>query len=197
MENNNEEISVKDFRISAFDLWDSDWLLLTSGNFLKGKYNAMTVAWGGFGNMWNLPMALVVVRPTRFTYEFINDYPTFSLCGFPRKYRKALNLLGTKSGRDGDKIGEAGLTPVLSQKIDAPTYLQANLSVECKKIYFQDFDPENFLDDRIEKHYQLKDYHRMIIGEILYITGDKKLFERKQTDKQKIHGLKLLVQQDY
>ena len=179
MKNNNEEIPIEDFRINAFDLWNSDWLLLTSGNFREGKYNAMTIAWGGFGNMWNLPMAMVVVRPTRFTYEFINAYPTFSICGFTHDYRKALNLLGTKSGRDGDKIGEAGLTPVPSQRVDAPTYSQANLSVECKKMYFQDFDPENFLDDQIEKYYQLKDYHRMIIGEILHISGDRTLFRRE------------------
>jgi len=179
VKNNILEIPVKEFRIDAFDLWDSNWLLLTSGNLREGKFNAMTVAWGGFGNMWNLPMALVVVRPSRYTYEFINSYPTFSLCGFTDEYRDALNILGTKSGRDGDKISQAGLTPIPSKIIGAPIFSQANLSIECKKIYFQDFDPEKFLDDRIEKHYHSEDYHRMVIGEILNITGDIKLFKIK------------------
>jgi len=167
------EIPIRKLKISAFDLWDTDWLLLTSGDFIKSSYNAMTVAWGSIGNMWNLPIAMVVVRPTRYTYGFINTYPTFSLCGFPKEYRSALNLLGTKSGRDGDKISEAGLTQTASEKIDAPTYKEADLSIECRKIYFHDFNPKQFLDDRIEKHYASKDYHRMIFGEILMVNGNE------------------------
>ena len=168
-----QEIPIKKLKISPFDLWDNDWLLLTSGDFSKGSYNAMTVAWGSIGNMWNLPIAMVVVRPSRHTYGFINTYPTFTLCGFSKKYRKALNLLGTKSGRDCDKISEAGLTPTVSEKVGAPTYKEANLSIACKKIYFHDFNPGQFLDNRIEKHYASKDYHRMIFGEILMVKGNE------------------------
>ncbi len=171
-----EEIPIKKLKISAFSLWHTDWLLLTSGDFKKGSFNAMTVAWGSIGNMWNIPIAMVVIRPTRFTYGFINSFPTFSLCSFPKEYRRALNLLGTKSGRDGDKISEAGLTPNASEKIGAPTYKEANLSIECKKIYFHDFNPKQFLDERIEKHYKLKDYHRMIFGEILMVKGNAVLY---------------------
>ncbi len=172
MQQTLQEIPIKKLKISPFNLWESDWLLLTSGDFTRGSYNAMTVAWGSIGNMWNLPIAMVVVRPTRYTYGFINTYPTFTLCGFPKKYRKALNLLGTKSGRDGDKINEAGLTPIASEKVDAPIYKEVNLSIECRKIYFHDFNPRQFLDERIEKHYALKDYHRMIFGEILMVKGN-------------------------
>ena len=172
MQQSLQEIPINKLKISAFELWDKNWLLLTSGDFIKERYNTMTVAWGSIGNMWNLPIAMVVVRPTRFTYGFINSFQTFSLCGFPEQYRKALNLLGTKSGRDGDKIGEAKLTPIASEKIDAPIFEEADLVIECRKIYFQDFDPNHFLDERIEKQYPLKDYHRMVLGEILFIKGN-------------------------
>lgn len=174
-----QEIAIRKIKISPFTLWDTDWFLLTSGDFSKGSYNAMTVAWGSIGNMWNLPIAMVVVRPTRYTYGFINSYPTFSLCGFPKKYRKALNLLGTKSGRDGDKIGEAGLTPIASEIIGAPIYKEADLSIECRKIYYHDFNPSQFLDERIEKHYKLKDYHRMIFGEIVKVKGSTDKYLRE------------------
>jgi len=174
-----QEIPIRKMKISPFTIWDKNWFLLTSGDFAKGSYNAMTVAWGSIGNMWNLPIAMVVVRPTRYTYRFINTYPTFTLCGFPKEYRKALNLLGTKSGRDGDKISEAGITPIASEKTDAPVYEEADLSIECKKIYFHDFNPKQFLDKRIEKQYALKDYHRMVFGEILMVKGntDKYFYE--------------------
>jgi len=167
-----QEIPIGKLKVSPFTLWDTNWFLLTSGDFKKGSYNAMTVAWGSIGNMWSLPIAMVVVRPTRYTYGFINTYQTFTLCVFQEKYRKALNLLGTKSGRDGDKINEAGLTPTESDRVDAPTYKEADLSIECKKIYFNDFNPKHFLDERIEKRYALKDYHRMVFGEILMVKGN-------------------------
>jgi flavin reductase (DIM6/NTAB) family NADH-FMN oxidoreductase RutF len=164
-------IPIRDLKIKAFNLWDKDWLLLTSGDYSKGKYNAMTVAWGSIGNMWNLPFAMVVVRPTRYTFEFMNAYPSFTLCGFSEEYRKALNLLGSKSGRDSDKISESSLTAKKAEMVSTPVFEEAELAIECKKIYIEDFNPAHFMDDRIEKNYPKKDYHRMIFGEILTVRG--------------------------
>jgi hypothetical protein len=45
------------------------------------------------------------------------------------------------------------------------------LIIECKKIYWDDFKPENFLDGSIEENYPQKDYHRFFFGEITEITG--------------------------
>lgn len=173
MQNKIGEIAIKNFSLQAFNSWYTNWFLLTSGDFKKGSFNAMTVAWGGFGNMWSMPMALVVVRPSRYTFEFINQYPTFTLCGFPEKYQSVLNMLGTKSGRDGDKIGESGLTPIAARVVDAPIYEQAELAVECGKMYWDDFNPDHFIHPDIEKRYLNGDYHRLVIGEILSISGDK------------------------
>jgi flavin reductase (DIM6/NTAB) family NADH-FMN oxidoreductase RutF len=165
------DIPIRNLKIKAFDLWDRDWLLLTSGEFSTGKYNSMTVAWGSVGNMWNLPFVMVVVRPSRYTYEFMNASSDFTLCGFSEEYRKALNLLGTKSGRDGDKIMESGLTAIKAEKVSAPVFKEADLLIECNKIYFQDYDPTHFIDTRIDKNYADKDYHRMIFGEIAAVRG--------------------------
>lgn len=133
----------------------------------------MTVGWGSIGYMWRRPFVQVVVRPVRYTYEFIEKYNTFSLCAFPGKYQAALQLLGTKSGRDGDKIAEAGLHPVPSTRIAAPGFAEASLIIECLKIYWDDVDPRHFLDPEIDKHYPRKDYHRIYYGEILAIFGEQ------------------------
>jgi flavin reductase (DIM6/NTAB) family NADH-FMN oxidoreductase RutF len=101
----------------------------------------------------------------------MNKYDTFTLSAFDRKYKKDLNLLGTKSGRDGDKIGETGLTVSPSIKVAAPSFEEAVLVLECKKIYWEDFNPEKFLDPSIEEKYPEKDYHRMYFGEIIMIRG--------------------------
>lgn len=129
----------------------------------------MTVAWGSLGAMWNKPFVQVVVRPVRYTYEFMERYDTFTLCAFPEAYRKALSLLGSKSGRDSDKIAESGLTPIPSTKVTAPGFAEADLIVECRKIYWDDFDPAHFLLPEIAQNYPQKDYHRVYFGEIVAI----------------------------
>ena len=170
------EIPVDQFNTKIFKLWDKDWLVLTSGDFNENQFNAMTVAWGSFGIMWNKPFVMVVVRPTRHTFKFIIQYDTFSLCAFPEDYRKSLNILGTQSGKDTDKIKTAGLTVLPLDEIKAPGYAEAELTLQCKRIYWQDLDPSKFLDTSIENHYEKKDYHRMIFGEVVGIRGDTKKY---------------------
>lgn len=168
-----KSIPTKDFSIKINELWDKQWFLLTSGDFEKQHFNTMTVSWGYFGIMWNKPIAVVVVRPTRFTYEFIEKYDTFTLSTFNKSYKKDLNILGSKSGRDGDKIAETKLTVIPSSIVSAPTFKEAELIVECRKIYSDDFKPENFLDKSFLKNYPKEDYHRMYFGEVLHISGEK------------------------
>ena len=158
--------------VRPYHLWLRQWLLLASGDFAAGRFNAMTVAWGSVGVMWDKPFVQVVVRPVRYTYEFMERYATFTLCAFPEAYRKALNLLGTKSGRDGDKIAEAGLTPIAATQVAAPAFAEASLILECRKMYWDDLDPAHFLAPEIERNYPQKDYHRVYFGEIAAILGD-------------------------
>lgn len=174
-----QQIKPTQFLTQINELWLNKWFLLTSGDYEKQHYNTMTVAWGYFGIMWSKPMAAVVVRPTRFTYAFMEKYETFTLTAFDKRFKKDLNLLGTKSGRDGDKIAETGLTVVHSGVVLAPAFKEAELIIECKKAYWDDFKPENFLDPDIEKKYPEKDYHRMYFGEILHILGDAKYASAK------------------
>lgn len=163
-------ILPKDLAMHPVHLWLDQWLLLTSGD--SHTHNTMTVAWGSIGGMWQKPFVQVVVRPTRHTYKFIEKYPTFTLCAFPDKHKKALSLLGTKSGRDGNKIQESGLTLMKSSIVDAPCFKEAELILECKKIYWQDMNPHNFLENEIHKNYPAKDYHRIYFGEIVHVSAD-------------------------
>lgn len=165
-------IPFDEFAIRAHHLWTEQWLVLTSGDFAAGHFNAMTVGWGSLGVMWGKPFAQVVVRPVRYTYEFMERYDTFTLCAFSRAYRPKLELLGSRSGRDGDKIAAAGLTPIASTRVAAPGYAEAELILECRKIYWHDFDPTHFLDPEIERNYPQKDYHRAYFGEIVAIWGE-------------------------
>jgi flavin reductase (DIM6/NTAB) family NADH-FMN oxidoreductase RutF len=164
-------IAIENFTTQGYRFFEIDWLLLSSGDFSAGKYNAMTISWGSLGVMWNRPFAQVVVRPQRYTFEFMERYDTFTLSAFPRQYHQALSLLGTKSGRDGDKISKAGLTAVASTCVAAPAYAEASVVLECRKIYWQDYDPAHFLDPSIARNYPAQDYHRVYYGEILAVVG--------------------------
>ncbi len=169
-----KSIKFENFNIDIFNLWKNQWFLLTSGNFKKNDFNTMTVAWGSFGIMWNKPFAQIVVRPTRFTYNFTEKFNSFTLSAFSDNYKSILSMLGTKSGRDTDKITESGLTPIASEIIESPAFEEAELILECKKIYWDDFKSKNFLDNTINTSYPQKDYHRIYFGEILKIKGTDK-----------------------
>jgi flavin reductase (DIM6/NTAB) family NADH-FMN oxidoreductase RutF len=92
----------------------------------------------------------------------------YTLSFYGEKYRDALFLCGSKSGRDIDKAKESGLTPCLTD-CGAVYFEEAELVIVCKKIYFHDFEPENFLTPEIAGVYEHGDYHRMYVGEIVEV----------------------------
>ena len=159
------EIDPIKLSLNVVDLWKNQWLLLTAGTY--HEYNMMTVAWGSIGCMWRMPFAQVVVRPQRHTHIYMEKSDSFTLCAFPEKYRKDLNTLGTISGRDGDKLSKTDLTLMSSSKVSSPSYHEASLILECRKIFKQDIIPEGFIDKTIQNHYPAKDYHSVYFGEIL------------------------------
>ena len=99
---------------------------------------------------------------------FAGTIQAFVKNDFVEEYRKALNLCGTKSGRDCDKDKEAGLTPYYTDGTTA--YEEADLIFVCRKLYAQEMKPECFtVDGPDEKWYPGKDYHTMYMGEIVKV----------------------------
>jgi flavin reductase (DIM6/NTAB) family NADH-FMN oxidoreductase RutF len=158
------EILPQQLDENVFKLIGTDWMLITAGGM--DSSNTMTASWGGLGVLWNKNVCFCVIRPQRYTYEFMEKSQYFTLSFFDSDYRKALELCGTKSGRDIDKYKETGLTPVRSG-CGTVYFQEARIVLECRKMYFQDIDPANFVDRTIEDNYPGNDYHRMYIGEIV------------------------------
>jgi flavin reductase (DIM6/NTAB) family NADH-FMN oxidoreductase RutF len=169
-------IKANDLVLAPVEIWLKRWFVLTAGDMQK--FNSMTVAWGSVGAMWEMPFVQVVVRPTRHTFGFMNDSDTFTLCSFPAKFRRDLAIIGSKSGRDTDKIALTKLTPVKSAAVAAPCFKEADLAIECRKMYWQDLDDRNFLSAKIAEKYPQMDYHRVFFGEILRIRGGRE-FRKK------------------
>lgn len=165
-----ETIDPKALDQNVFSLIGDQWMLITAGR--ADKCNTMTASWGGLGVLWGRPVATVYIRPQRYTLEFVEREDTFTLCFFGEEYRKALALCGSKSGRDVDKVKECGFTVATAE--GAPYFEEADLVLVCRKAYWQDMDPAHFLDGEIDgKWYPQKDYHRIVIGEILEVLRKK------------------------
>ena len=167
-----EIIPLTDLVLPSFGAWEPGWFLLTAGENRPGGFNSMTVSWGAFGVIWHRPLAIVVVRPQRYTRRFIDQYNTFSVCAFGEEHRSALEMLGTQSGRDTNKMRDCGLTPIGLPNIACPGFAEAKLILECRKTYFTDLEPEHFLADFIAEHYT-NDYHRVYFGEVAAASGTR------------------------
>ncbi|MBG0784938.1 MAG: flavin reductase family protein [Anaerolineaceae bacterium] len=164
-------INIAQLKVQPHHLFYHQCPLLSSGDFSTGHFNTMTIGWGALGTMWSRPFAFVAVRHSRFTYEFIEQYDAFTLSILPAEYREAINLLGTQSGRDGDKIAKSGLTPEAAQVVAAPVFAEAEIVIECKNIYANDLDPAKIPADVLHKHYPNGDFHRIYYGEIVAVSA--------------------------
>ena len=105
---------LNELSLNPFEKVGKDWVLLTAGD--EQNYNTMTASWGGMGVMWNKNVFVAVVRPSRYTYSFMEKNDTFSVSMFGRNYRDVLSFCGATSGRDGkknEKIKEMGLNSVM------------------------------------------------------------------------------------
>lgn len=158
-----KEIKVSEINESAFKLIGDDWMLVTAKK--DGVCNTMTASWGGLGVLWYKNVCYVVIRPQRYTKEFVDSADTFSLTFFDKDYKKALGYLGTVSGRDEDKINKANLTIV--EDNDTPYFEEARLVFLCKKLFAQPLEESSFIDkELIKKCYPENDLHILYIAEI-------------------------------
>ena len=148
-----------------FTLFDKDWALLTAGTM--EHYNAMTVSWGSLGTLWNKPAATVYVKPIRYTHAFMEESEYFTLSFFPKGYKKDLLLLGTKSGRDGDKLALTSLTPEALP--NAVRYKEAELTLLCRKMYHAEMDKSAMPPEEIRDYYESEAPHTIYIGEVVEI----------------------------
>ena len=158
------ESDIKEFNCNPFDKIGNEWMLITAEK--EGKTNTMTASWGGLGVIWNYNVAYIFVRQSRFTKEFLDESDTFSLSFFNlSQYRETMTYLGSVSGRNEDKIANAGLT--IKKDEHTPYFEEAETVLICRKLARQYINPESIIDEEIfPDWYADLDYHDMYIGEI-------------------------------
>lgn len=151
------------FNTDIFAQFNDTWALLSACP--AEDHNTMTISWGGMGTLWNKPVVTVYVKPCRHTYNYMEKNEYFTVSFYPEECRKALGVMGSRSGRDTDKDRAAGLTP--RSMGDATTYEEAKITLLCRKIYCQDLLTENMPEDVVRSCYASEAPHRMYIGEVI------------------------------
>ena len=133
------------------DLIDKQWMLVTAGT--KDSFNTMTASWGTMGVLWNKPVAIIFIRPERYTHDFIETADALTLSFYSEEYRNALKVCGSRSGRDCDKVAETGLTPEILES-GTVTFSQARLTLDCTKLFKTEMTDADFVDKSLlEKFY--------------------------------------------
>lgn len=158
-----KEIKTTGLQDNPFDLIGAQWLLVTAEK--DGVCNTMTASWGGLGVMWGKDVAFIVIRPQRYTKEFIDGSATLSLSVLPKGRMQDYAYLGRVSGRDEDKIAKTGLT--VAHDGDTPYFEDARLVLICEKLVAQPYQKEAFLDaTMLDRWYPENDLHTLYICEI-------------------------------
>jgi len=158
----------KDFDENAFTYFmKNGGLILAAGD--KEKHNAMTIGWGGLGQLWRKKVVTVYVAKGRYTHQFMENTKYFTVMEF--KDRNVAKYMGSHSGRDEDKAAALGLHTAYTEN-GTPYYEEADMVIECRLMYKDEFNPSNFTDDVPRDFYKdfSPGFHSLYIGEVVSAT---------------------------
>ncbi len=144
------------------------------------KTNSMTIAWGQVGIEWGKMFFTTYIRHGRFTHEQIEATKEFTVSVPLQRtpeVAKAIGYIGSRSGRDIDKLSDMNLTLLEGKEVKSPAIKELPLTLECKVIYNQEQNIDNIPQEIKESCYPQdvpsdnpmanKDYHTVYYGEIV------------------------------
>ncbi len=155
------EIPVEQIE-NAHKLVGEDWMLICAKD--GDGANGMTASWGALGELWGKHVAVCFIRPQRYTFGLAEENEKMSLAFFDEEYRAALKYCGSHSGKNENKLENAGLG--FTEYEGVPVICQAKMTVICRKLYADDIKPECFVDRSLLANYKAEDYQRVYVMEI-------------------------------
>ena len=99
-----------------------------------GKPNVMTASWGGICCS-QPPCVAVSLRKATCTHGNIVARKAFTISIPSEEHVKQADYFGMVSGRNVDKFAKSGLTPMKSDRVDAPYVKEFSLIVECRLVH--------------------------------------------------------------
>jgi flavin reductase (DIM6/NTAB) family NADH-FMN oxidoreductase RutF len=138
-------------------------ILLVSG----ARGNPMAIGWGAIGSVWGRPVFVVLVRPSRYTFKFMEETKEFTVNVLADRYKGEITLCGTKSGREANKIEACGFTLEKGIFVGAPHIGEADVHYECRTVHKTSVINADLDGGIVKEYYPKGDYHRVYFGEIL------------------------------
>jgi len=150
----------------VFEQLQKDGAFLTVKN-RQGEVNAMTIGWALFGIMWRVPVVMVAVKASRYTFNLIENADDFTVSVPFSSMKKELFFCGTHSGSNMDKFKEGNIETVSAQKVGSPVIaMQKGRNYECKIVQATAMDKNRLLAQHVQGTYQDDVYHSYYFGEI-------------------------------
>ena len=165
------DVAYTDFFPAVNKVLTSRGLLLACTD-QEGKTNAMTIGWGAIGSIWGLPLWMVLVRPSRYTYGLIERAGDFTVNVPPEHLEKACAFCGSESGRDHDKMAELRLTTTAGRSVRSHVIDDCVINYECRVVHKNDVLPGELAQPIARAAYSSGDYHRVYYGQILAVYAD-------------------------
>ena len=153
----------------TLEMLKGDGLLLTSVS-TDGKPNVMTIGWGNPGVIWSRPIFVVLVRPSRFTFQNIEATGEFVVSVPTDGMGDVCMYCGTESGRDTNKFAGGDLTIVEAEAVRAPLIGECVRHYECKVVHYNDVADAALSPEIRAQAYAKGDLHRLYYGQILRVT---------------------------
>jgi len=171
-----EQISPEEICDDVFTLAGKVFPVIAAG---KGDhYNSMTGSGGGFGVLFRKPITWCILRKDRYTLELIQKEQKYTMSYFPEEYRKQILFLGSKSGRDSEKMKEVELTSIQTP-FGNVSFEEAQLIIECKLVQITTPDPDDFYSQEAieyisEVYKDPNEVRKYVFGEITHVWMKKK-----------------------
>ena len=170
-----KEIAPEQMRDNIFTLVGKDFMVITAGN--EGHHNSMIGSGGGLGVLFKKPTTWCILQTTRYTLELIQKEQAYTMSYFADEYRGPMLFLGSKSGRDSEKMKEVELTSVRTP-CGNMAYKEARLVIECKLTEITTPNPDDFCTqeakDYIREAYKdPAEVRKYVFGEITHVWVEK------------------------
>ncbi|WP_148226407.1 flavin reductase [Paludibacter propionicigenes] len=170
-----KQITPEEIPNNVFTLVGKDFYTITAGK--EDHFNSMVGSGGGLGMLFKKPTTWCLMRADRYTLELILKEQTYTMSYFPEEYRTQMLFLGSKSGRDSEKMKEVELTGVQTPSGNM-SFVEARLILECRLIQITTPDIDDFYSqeakDYISEAYKdASDYRHYVFGEITHVWVKK------------------------
>jgi flavin reductase (DIM6/NTAB) family NADH-FMN oxidoreductase RutF len=162
-----KQISPEEISENVFTLVGKDFFAITAGK--ADHCNSMVGSGGGWGMLFRKPTIWCLIRADRYTLELIEKEQRYTISYFPNEHREQMLFLGSKSGRDSNKMNETELT-LISTPSGEMSFSEARLIIECKLTQMTTPQLSDFYTEEARAY--LKDAYKSANDRRRYVFGE-------------------------